>query len=886
MHTSEPIDMPAAVHLPCTSGGPVTAPTYVSTSNAARLIFDLSHYLCHVHLSTAHETGTCGQPVQALRALHDLFKRLIAPGIPSGAMICVAEHRDWTPPLRDDGLRQAYASQIEAALELARIFGWSTLVAAQSDAMAIVAGLLADAAVAAVPTAVVGTRKRLAACVSPTVTWHDPLAGRWYDATGVLERFGVPPASILDYLVLVGDDTDAIAGVPGLGPKRARSLLREGGRLDALAQTQGSISADARELLAPYLDTVLAQRRRLAVVARAAIPHGDTSVPADAAASKAFLLRHGLQPAAEPYVEHGPVDIVDTAESLDRLCNVLAGLDDAPVAIAFRRTPGAPRTARLSAIAVCSEPGQGAFLRLPEPTATTGVAPELVFDRLRPWLEDERAPKVIHDARTAVHLLANAGIRLRGVVDDPMLQSYVLESHAAHDLASLAERHLRREIPAARNDAPSTGDLVLAADLTGQLAAALNRRLGTLPRLAELYRHIELPVTSVLLEIERHGMGVDAGLLRDLAREFAHAMPKRGAPALAGALSPSDPARNAVQPGRARQARTPATGHDLAGAAAATQELRMLLDRYVRPLPRHVDAGTGRVHSTLGQVRARTGRLTSAEPPLHSIPIRTANGARIREAFVAAPGHVLVSADYSQIELRILADLSSDPGLCRAFRAGRDVHCATAAELFGIAPDAVTADQRRFAKHVNFGLIYGMTASALAERAGIARKEASEFIARYFGRFPGVADFLAETRRRARAQGYVDTVFGRRIWIPDIAARSFAARAHAQRQATNAPMQGTAADLIKLAMIAVSTWIAEHGRRSRLIMQIHDELLLEVPRTELSDVTAILPVLMTAASPLRVPLVVDIGVGDNWRACSRHEPGQDADGRAKVRPQQ
>ena len=886
MPTSEHVDIAAPASMPTTSTRTAIAPVDCGTPSAVRLILDLSHYLCHVHLSTVQALGTGAMPVQALRALHDLFTRLVVPGTPAGAMICVAEHPDWTPPLHGEHLREAYASQIETALELARVLGWRTLVAGQSGAMAIIGGLVAAPEAPATPTVVVGTRKRLAAHVSPTVTWHDPLAGRSYDPTGVLERFGVPPASVLDYLVLVGDDTDAITGVPGLGPKRARILLRESAGLEALAQPQDSIGADMRALLAPYLDTVLAQRRRLAAVARVAVPHGDASIPVADMAPAAFLLRHGLQPAPAPDIKHGQIDVVDTEQELERLRQMLAGRREGPVAIAYHRSPGAPRTARLTAIAVCTEPGRCAYLRLAEPTATGAFTPELVFDRLRSWLEDARAPKVIHDTRTAAHLLANAGIRLRGVVDDPMLQSYALESHTAHDLATLAQRHLRRDLPAADKAERSAGDLVLAADLTGQLAAALNRRLDTQPRVAELYRHIELPVSSILLDIERLGMCIDLVRLRDLAREFAHAMRERGARAAAGERSPSDPALGSAQPGRAQSTHAPATERDRGGADGAAQELRMLLDRYIHPLPRHVDAGTGRIHSMLGQVRARTGRLTSAEPPLHSIPIRTANGARVREAFVAAPVHVLVSADYSQIELRILADLSCDPGLCTAFQTGQDVHCATAAELFGITPEAVTADQRRFAKHVNFGLIYGMTAPVLAERAGIARAEARAFIARYFRRFPGVAEFLAETRRRARAQGYVDTVFGRRIWIPDIAARSFAARAHAQRQATNAPMQGTAADLIKLAMIAVSTWITEHGRRSRLVMQIHDELLLEVPLPELSDVTKMLPVLMTAASPLRVPLVVDVGVGDDWRACSRHEPGQDADGGAKVRPQQ
>jgi DNA polymerase-1 len=523
-----------------------------------------------------------------------------------------------------------------------------------------------------------------------------------------------------------------------------------------------------------------------------------------------------------------------------------------------------------------------------------------VLARLKSWLEDGRRAKLGQNAKYDMHVFANHGIRLAGVAHDTLLQSYVLESHQSHDMDSLAERHLGvktitydevtgkgagrigfEQVPVERAAEYAAED----ADVTLQLHQALFPRVQSDEKLAGIYRDVEMPLLTVLFGMERNGVLLDTALLKELSREFGEKIKDIEARAHEQAGQPfnlNSPKqiqeilfeKQGLKPVRKTPGGAPSTDEDALQELALDHPLpQLILDyralaklksTYTDKLPQSINPRTGRVHTNYGQAVAVTGRLASNDPNLQNIPIRTAEGRRIREAFIAPPRSQIVSADYSQIELRIMAHISRDENLLRAFAAEEDVHRATAAEIFGMAPKEVSAEQRRYAKVINFGLIYGMSAFGLARQLGIERSAAQQYMDRYFTRYPGVADYMKRTRETARASGYVETVFGRKLWLPEIASGSPARRQGAERAAINAPMQGTAADLIKMAMIAADRWLADERLKSRLIMQVHDELVLEVPEREMDAVKRDLPRLMSSVAKLSVPLVVDIGAGPNW----------------------
>ncbi len=520
--------------------------------------------------------------------------------------------------------------------------------------------------------------------------------------------------------------------------------------------------------------------------------------------------------------------------------------------------------------------------------------------RLKPWFENAAAKKLGQDVKYAQHVLANHGIVLAGVAHDTMLQSYVLESHRAHDIESLARRHLDVNTityskVAGKGSAQISFEQVAVdrateysaedADITVQLHGVLYPRLAADVELGHVYHDIELPTREVLFRMERNGVLLDPRLLAAQSRELGervaaleqHAYQLAGGPFNLGSprqLGEVLFERMKLPVVKKTATGQPSTDEEVLQELAADYPLPKLLlehralsklkSTYTDKLPQMINATTGRVHTNFAQATAVTGRLASTDPNLQNIPVRTAEGRRIREAFIAPPGHVLVSADYSQIELRIMAHLSGDPSLLAAFAEGADIHRATAAEIFAVPIEQVTSEQRRYIKAVNFGLIYGMSAFGLAAQLNIERGAAQQFIDKYFARYPGVAQYMRQTREQAHAQGYVRTVFGRRLWLPDINAGGGPRRQAAERAAINAPMQGTAADLIKLAMVAVQAWLDREGLASRLILQVHDELVFEVPQAEAARIMGELPALMTGVTSLRVPLVVDVGSGRNW----------------------
>ncbi|MGE0356311.1 MAG: DNA polymerase I [Burkholderiales bacterium] len=604
--------------------------------------------------------------------------------------------------------------------------------------------------------------------------------------------------------------------------------------------------------------------------------------------------------AAAPFIATRHYEMVLDEPTLARW---LAKLESAELACFDTETTSLdPMAAELVGLSFCVEAGEACYIPLAHryPGAPDQLDREATLARLKPWLESPSHRKVAQNAKYDRHVLANHGIVVRGVVHDTLLASYVLESHQRHDMDSLAMRHLGAKTIAYEEVAGKGASSIPFdqvgverateysaedADVTFQLHGVLWPRLEADAKLSRIYSDIEIPVSGVLLAMERHGVLIDGALLAAQGGELGAKMLALEAKAHELAGQPF----NLASPKQLGEIlftqlklpvvkKTPsgspstdeevleklALDHPLPKALLEHRAMSKLKSTYTDKLPRMVNPRTGRVHTNYAQAVAVTGRLSSTDPNLQNIPVRTAEGRRIREAFVAPPGAKIVSADYSQIELRIMAHLSGDKGLIDAFAAGEDIHRHTASEVFGVGQGEVTSEQRRYAKVINFGLIYGMSAFGLAGNLGIERAAAQSYMDRYFARYPGVAAYMERTRNEAKERGYVETVFGRRLWLPDIASANQARRQGAERQAINAPMQGTAADLVKLAMIAVQRWIEEESLATRLVMQVHDELVLEVPEGELSRVKPQVEKLMTGVAELSVPLVVEAGVGENW----------------------
>ncbi|MCM5677953.1 DNA polymerase I [Schlegelella sp. S2-27] len=604
-------------------------------------------------------------------------------------------------------------------------------------------------------------------------------------------------------------------------------------------------------------------------------------------------------PAPQPVGERA----YETVLSFEALDAWIAKLQAAPLVALDTETDSLDgMRAQIVGISFAVRPGEAAYVPLRHSYAD--APDQLPFDevlaRLKPWLEDETRPKLGQHVKYDLHVFANHGIAVRGYVHDTMLESYVLEAHKPHSLDSLAQRHLDRkglsyedvcgkgasQIPFAQVEVARASDYSCEdSEMALHVHQTLWPHLETERGLKYVYEHIEMPTSALLLRIERNGVLIDAGLLARQSHELAQRIMTLEGEAHELAGQPF----NLGSPKQIGEIlfgklQLPVVKKTASGAPSTDEEvLEKLAEDYPLPakilehrglcklkgtytdkLPLMINPSTGRVHTTYAQAVAVTGRLSSNDPNLQNIPIRTPEGRRIREAFIAPPGHAIVSADYSQIELRIMAHISGDATLMRAFTEGMDVHRATAAEIFSLAPEQVTSEQRRYAKVINFGLIYGMSAFGLASNLGIEQKAARDYIDRYFQRYPDVKRYMDETRASAKDKGYVETVFGRRLWLPEINSPNGPRRGGAERAAINAPMQGTAADLIKLSMIAVQRELDAAGKQTRMVMQVHDELVFEVPEAELDWVRTEVPRIMAGVAELKVPLVAEVGVGPNW----------------------
>ena len=770
--------------------------------------------------------------------------------------------------------------------------------------------------------------KDMAQLVNDYVTLVNTMTQTVLDRDGVIEKFGVPPELIIDLLALMGDSVDNIPGVAGVGEKTALALLQNLGgvsdiytNLDRVPElpVRGAKSLGDKLLVSQEmaeLSYVLAT-----IKTDCALELTDTDLISSAPDSERLielyrdlefkawldeLLSPGLfaEAAPESVAVSKPELTTVTVTQQSVLDEWISRLEDAPLfAFDTETTSLNYMQAEIVGVSFAVEPGEAAYVPLAHinPGLEGQLNREQVLEQLRPLLESDVVKKVGQHLKYDANVLANHGISLRGIAHDTMLESYVLDAVGSrHDMGSLALKYLGQRVisfeeVAGKGAKQITFDHVPIeqaaeyaaedADVTLRLHEALMPRLEAEPKLREVYEDLELPLVPVLSKIERNGAYVSVDRLRKQSGEIATRLAELETKAceLAGQpfnlASPKQlgeilfeklelPVIKKTPKGAPSTAEEVlvelANDYELPAVLIEHRGLAKLKSTYTDKLPEMVDAATGRVHTSYHQAVTATGRLSSSDPNLQNIPVRTEEGRRIRQAFIAPLGRKIVAADYSQIELRIMAHLSSDAGLLHAFAHELDVHSATAAEVFDVALEAVNNDQRRKAKAINFGLIYGMSAFGLAKQIGVSRSEAQQYIDRYFARYPGVADYMDATRALAHEQGYVETLLGRRLYLPEINARNKQRQLAAERTAINAPMQGTAADIIKLAMIEVDRWLTDSALDAKMIMQVHDELVFEVADDACDALCAEVTARMANVIELKVPLLTEVGVGANW----------------------
>ncbi len=887
------------------------------------VLVDGSSYLYRAFHALPGLVTSTGQPTGAIHGVIAMLQKLQTE-LPCELFAVVFDPRgpttrdEWFPAYKAQrpSMPDELSSQVPLLFEVIDALGMPRIMCAGVEADDVI-GTLAELAARAGYQVVISTGdKDFAQLVNEKITLVNTMDNTRLDSAGVLAKFGVAPKQIIDYLTLVGDTVDNVPGVPKVGPKTAVKWLQEYGSLDTLIESAHTIKGAVGDSLRASLTQLPLSRRLVTIMADLELGIELASLaprPAATAELRALYqqleFKTWLKQLAPPTPDIGlaVAEVVadyETIFTIEALTAWIARLQDAPFfAFDTETTSLNYIDARIVGVSFACAPKVAAYVPLAHDYlgAPTQLSCEVVLELLRPLLEDPSAHKLGHNLKYDQSVLMNHGIALRGIHYDTMLESYVLNSTASrHDLDSLALKHLGHQTihfedvagkganQLTFNQVPVERAAIYAAedaDICWQLHAVFAPRIASTPSLKNLLDEIEIPLVPVLSRIERRGVLVDTAMLAVQSGELAAKIEMIESAAFSEAGSEF----NISSPKQIQEilfdrlglpitAKTP-TGQP-STAEPALQELaeqyalpRLILEHrgltklkstYTDKLPLEVNAATGRIHTSYHQAVAATGRLSSSEPNLQNIPIRTAEGRRIRQAFIAPPGSLLLAADYSQIELRIMAHLSHDERLLAAFAMGADIHRATAAEVFGQALSAVSDEQRRAAKAINFGLIYGMSAFGLARQLGIERGAAQAYVDLYFTRYPGVKRYMEETRSRAREQGFIETVFGRRLYLPDIDSRNVQRRQYAERTAINAPMQGTAADIIKRAMLTVDEWLVRERPGATLIMQVHDELVFEVEIAAVSEVTVQVRRLMSQAAALAVPLVVDIGVGKNW----------------------
>ncbi|WP_439837692.1 DNA polymerase I [Aeromonas enteropelogenes] len=823
-------------------------------------------------------------------------------------------------------------SQVAPIHQMIKAMGFPFLMVEGVEADDVIGTLARQATEKQLPVLISTGDKDMAQLVSDHVTLIDTMKDVKTDREGVIEKFGVPPELIIDYLALMGDKVDNIPGMTGVGEKTALALLQGIGSIDEIAANLDKVAALGFRGSKTFADKFREQEEQVRLSYVLATIKTDVELeqsleelelgPIDKEALLAvyreYELRNLIKELESGGEESGaegdeegsaPAAAIET----DYRCILdeaefdgwLAQLQAAPLfAFDTETTSLDYMEARVVGVSFAIEPGKAAYVPFGHDYlgAPVQLTEAVVLGKLKPLLEDPARLKVGQNLKYDRNVLLNHGIELQGIAYDTMLESYVLNSTASrHDMDSLARRYLNVET-ISFEDIAGKGVKQLTfnqieleqaapyaaedADITLRLHQALWGKLSAEPGLAKVFSEIELPLLPVLARMERLGTTIEPKLLHQQSQEIEVRLAEleKQAHELAGQeFNLSSPkqlgeilfTKLGLPIIKKTPKGAPSTAEEVLAELAETYELPQLLmehrglaklkSTYTDKLPLMIKPQTGRVHTSYHQAVAATGRLSSTDPNLQNIPVRNEQGRRIRQAFIPCAGYKLVAADYSQIELRIMAHLSGDKGLLTAFAEGKDIHKATAAEVFGVELDAVTSDMRRSAKAINFGLIYGMSAFGLAKQLGIGRAEAQKYMDLYFERYPGVLEYMERTRQQAEAQGYVETLFGRRLYLPDIKSRNAGLRKAAERAAINAPMQGTAADIIKRAMINVDGWIRGIEDESiRMLMQVHDELVFEIREEKLEEYIAIIKEKMSSAAELHVPLVVEAGTGDNW----------------------
>ena len=885
------------------------------------VLVDGMGYLFRAFYALPPLTTSGGEPTGAVRGVLSMLYKLLDEYEPERVAVVFdapgktfrddlySDYKANRPPFPPD-LR----AQIEPLLEAVDSMGLAVLRIEGVEADDVIGTLAEKAGRAGLTTVISTSDKDMAQLVDERTSLINTMTGVAMNPAGVREKFGVAPEQIVDYLALVGDTVDNIPGVPKVGPKTAAKWLGNYGDLDTLVARADEVGGAVGNRLRENLDVLPLYKKLVTIVRDVELPLTlDELKPRtpDADRLRALferlelrsLLRHIEEDQPGTQDEDSAVSyttVLTEAEFEDWVARVeaadLVALDTETTSLDYMK-------AEIVGICLSVEPLNACYIPVAHryPGAPEQLSREYVLERLKPWLESD-ARKVGHHLKYDAHVLKNYGIELRGMAFDSMLESFVLNSTATrHDMDSVAARYLNVQTTkyeeVAGKGAKQIGfdevDLDVAgayaaqdADITLRLHRTLWPKLQEIPGLERLYTEIEQPLVPVLQKMEYLGVLVDREMLHRQSRELAgeigkivtaaHEMvavpfnldsPKQLQDILFNRLDIESTVKTPRgQPSTAERVlqELARDGHEMPKLILKYRGLSKLKSTYTDKLPLEINPRTGRIHTSYHQAVAATGRLSSADPNLQNIPVRTPEGRRIRQAFVAPEGYRLVAADYSQIELRIMAHLSGDEGLLGSFARDEDIHSATAAEVFEVAPENVSAEHRRAAKAINFGLIYGMSAFGLARQLEIGRGAAQQYVDLYFARYPGVKAYMDETRQRAREEGFVSTVFGRRLYLPEINSRNFQRRQYAERSAINAPMQGTAADIIKRAMIMVDRWIGESGADARLIMQVHDELVLEVAENSAEDMAVEVEQIMKSAASLKVPLKVDWDLGSNW----------------------
>ena len=899
------------------------------------ILIDGSSFLFRAYHAVPPLSNPKGEPTNAIYGVSNMLRKLIndypteyftvvfdAPGKTFRNEI-YDQYKAHRPPMPDD-LRV----QIEPLHQLIKAMGLPLIMEPGVEADDVLGALAQHAAQQGFKVIISTGDKDMAQLVTEQIILENTMSNTRMDRQGVIDKFGVAPEQIIDYLALMGDTSDNIPGVPKVGPKTAAKWLEQYQTLENLVANADKITGKIGENLRASLDQLPLSKQLTTIKTDLNLPYGMEDLKKqtiDIEALKEILTQLGFSswvktldnqssPATQdassataPATEAKPTIIPGTYETIltqEHFEKWLAELNNAELFAFDTETTSLDYCkAEIVGISFAVVAGKAAYLPLAHqyPDAPLQLDRTKILAQLKPLLENPNKAKLGQNLKYDAHVLANHGICLQGIAHDSMLESYVLNSTATrHNMDDLAKEYLGvttihyeditgkgvkqipfQEVPIEQAAPYAAED----ADITLQLHQTLITKLQEQPSLLSLYQDIEMPLLSVLSRIESNGVLIDTGMLSQQSLELASQI-------VSLEQAAHESAGHAFNLGSPKQLQTilydqlklpirkktpkgqPSTEESVLQELALEYPLpKLILDyrslsklksTYTDKLPLQVNDKTGRVHTSYHQAVAATGRLSSSDPNLQNIPIRSEEGRKIRQAFIAPAGYKILAADYSQIELRIMAHLSGDAGLLKAFSAGEDIHKATAAEVFGVALEDVTTDLRRSAKAINFGLIYGMSAFGLAQQLGIDNSRAKSYIDLYFARYPGVKNYMDNIRAQAHEQGYVETLLGRRLYLPEIKSKNAARRQYAERTAINAPMQGTAADIIKLAMISTDQWLFKDKPDAKMIMQVHDELVFEVAEDQLENCSNAIRKLMCSAIELNVPLLVDIGIGNNW----------------------